>query len=166
MNGERSMRKLFLLILALLIVGAILVSCDNSNKVDNYIFKSGSVEIVPGEDSAAVISALGEANSYDEEDIGCGNNEMAKVYNYGGFQIKTYPDNSKDYIDIVTIKNDSVSTPEGITIGSSRDDVISAYGEDYEAKGDGLIYKKDKTTLNIVIRNDAVTSIYYDYDFE
>ena len=160
------MRKLFLLILALLIVGAILVSCDNSNKVDNYIFKSGSVEIVPGEDSAAVISALGEANSYDEEDIGCGNNEMAKVYNYGGFQIKTYPDNSKDYIDIVTIKNDSVSTPEGITIGSSRDDVISAYGEDYEAKGDGLIYKKDKTTLNIVIRNDAVTSIYYDYDFE
>ena len=87
-------------------------------------------------------------------------------YNYGGFQIKTYPDNSKDFIDTVTIKNDSVSTPEGITIGSSRDEVIAAYGEDYEEKGDGLIYKNGKTTLNIVVRGGAVTSIYYDYDFE
>ena len=155
-----------LLILALLVAGIMLVSCDNKSKVEKYVFKSGSVEIVPGEDSSAVISALGEANSYDEEDIGCGNNEMAKVYNYGGFQIKTYPDNSKDFIDTVTIKNDSVSTPEGITIGSYRDDVIAAYGEDYEEKGDGLIYKNGKTTLNIVVRDGAVTSIYYDYDFE
>ena len=160
------MKRLLLLILALLVAGLMLVSCDNKGKVEKYVFRSGSVEIVPGEDSSAVISALGEANSYDEEDIGCGNNEMAKVYNYGGFQIKTYPDNSKDFIDTVTIKNDSVSTPEGITIGSSRDDVIAAYGEDYEEKGDGLIYKNGKTTLNIVVRDGAVTSIYYDYDFE
>lgn len=160
------MKRLLLLILALLVAGIMLVSCDNKGKVEKYVFKSGSVEIVPGEDSSAVISALGEANSYDEEDIGCGNNEMAKVYNYVGFQIKTYPDSSKDFIDTVTIKNDSVSTPEGITIGSSRDDVIAAYGEDYEEKGDGLIYKNGKTTLNIVVRDGAVTSIYYDYDFE
>lgn len=159
------MKKIILLIMTLLIAGISLVCCGGKDKVDRYIFKSGSVEIIPGEDSAGVIASLGNANSYDEEDIGCGNNEVAKVYNYSGFQIKTYPDNSKDYIDTVTIKNDSVSTPEGITIGSSREDVIKAYGEDYETKGDGIIYKKGKTTLNIVVRNNIVASLYYDYDF-
>lgn len=160
------MKKIILLILSLLIAGISLVCCTSKEKADKYTFKSGAVEIIPGEDSSDIVAALGNANSYDEEDIGCGNNEVAKIYNYSGFQIKTYPDNSKDYIDTVTIKNDSVSTPEGITIGSSREDVIKAYGDNYETRGDGIIYKKDKTTLNIIIRNDTVASLYYDYDFE
>lgn len=160
------MRRLLLLSLAIMIAGIILVSCSNGGKVDKYIFKSGSVEIVPGEDSSAVLSALGKENSYDEVDIGCGNNEVGKVYSYSGFKIQTYPDNSKDYVDTVTITNDSVSTPEGITIGSSREDVIKAYGDGYTEKSNGIVYIKDKTMLSFVIRDGAVTSVVYDYDFE
>ena len=160
------MRKLLLLILMIFVAGVLLASCSNSKKTDNYVFKYNDVEVIPGEDSASVIAALGEAKSYDEEDIGCGNNEMSKVYSYSGFQIKTYPDGGKDFIDTVIIKNDTVSTPEGITIGSSRDDVIKAYGEDYTERGDGIIYANGKITLNIVIRDGSVSSLYYDYDFE
>lgn len=160
------MRRLLLLSLAIMIAGIILVSCSNGGKVDKYIFKSGSVEIVPGEDSSAVLNALGRENSYDEVDIGCGNNEVGKVYSYSGFKIQTYPDNSKDYVDTVTITNDSVSTPEGITIGSSREDVIKAYGDGYTEKSNGIVYIKDKTMLSFVIRDGAVTSVVYDYDFE
>ena len=160
------MRRLLLLALAILTVGIMLVSCGGGNKVDKYIFKSGSVDIVPGEDSTAALSALGKESAYDEVDIGCGNNEVGKVYSYSGFKIQTYPDNSKDYIDTVTITNDSVSTPEGISIGSSRDDVIKAYGDGYTEKSNGIVYIKDKTTLSFVIRDGAVTSIIYDYNFE
>lgn len=160
------MRKLLLLILMIFVAGVLLVSCSNSKKTDNYVFKYNDVEVIPGEDSTSVIAALGEAKSYDEEDIGCGNNEMSKVYGYSGFQIKTYPDGGKDFIDTVIIKNDTVSTPEGITIGSSRDDVIKVYGEDYTERGDGIIYANGKITLNIVIRDGSVSSLYYDYDFE
>lgn len=160
------MRRLLLLALAIMVAGIILVSCSNGGKVDKYIFKSGSVEIVPGEDSSATLDALGKENAYDEVDIGCGNNEVGKVYSYSGFKIQTYPDNSKDYVDTVTITNDSVSTPEGISIGSSREDVIRAYGDEYTEKSNGIIYIKDKTTLSFVIRDGAVTSIIYDYSFD
>ncbi len=160
------MRRLLLLAIAIMAAGIMLVSCSNGGKVEKYIFKSGSVEIIPGEDSSAALSALGKESSYDEVDIGCGNNEVGKVYSYSGFKIQTYPDNSKDYIDTVTITNDSVSTPEGITIGSSRDDVIKAYGDGYTEKSNGIVYVKDKTTLSFVIRDGAVTSIIYDHSFE
>ncbi len=160
------MRRLLLLVFAIMVAGIILVSCSNGGKADKYVFKSGSVEIVPGEDSASILNSLGKENSYDEVDIGCGNNEVGKVYSYSGFKIQTYPDNSKDYVDTVTITNDSVSTPEGISIGSSRDDVIKAYGDGYTEKSNGIIYIKDKTTLSFVIRDGAVTSIIYDYSFD
>ena len=160
------MRRLLLLAIAIMVAGIILVSCTNGGKIEKYIFKSGGVEIIPGEDSAAILGALGKESSYDEVDIGCGNNEVGKVYSYSGFKIQTYPDNSKDYVDTVTITNDSVSTPEGITIGSSRDDVIKAYGDGYTEKSNGIVYIKDKTTLSFVIRDGLVTSIIYDYNFD
>ena len=54
-----------------------------------------------------------------------------------------------------------VSTPEGISIGSTREKVIETYGDGYEAVGENISYKSEKTCLQFIFRDGKVTSVKY-----
>lgn len=126
---------------------------------DSYVFLAGGSTVSVDQDMAEVLSALGEAQSYFEA-ASCAFEGLDKSYTYPGFQIVTRPEGEKDYVNSILLTDDSVTTPEGLYIGSSKEDVIAAYGEGEEA-GSAIMYTKDGVTLSFIFEEDKVISIEY-----
>ena len=91
----------------------------------------------------------------------CAFDGLDKTYTYAGVEIITYPDEERDYISSVCILDSSVSTPEGITIGSTQEDVAAAYGEDFQELGTQYVYEDGDARLSILFENGA--AIYVEY---
>lgn len=109
---------------------------------------------------APLLDYIGEPDSYFEA-ASCAFDGLDKTYTYGDIEIITYPDGDKDYISSVRLLGNSVSTPEGVTVGSSQEDVISAYGENYTAIGEQFAYEDGDTNLYILFQDGAAVSVEY-----
>lgn len=159
----RHMNKWLILTLALLACLSLLVGCGESKK-DEYGFKVGEVTLTPGTNAAEPLAALGTPQSYSESGSCGGIEGLDKVYVYGGFTVKTTPgmEESKivDVINSITLNDDSVSTPEGLRVGSTRDTVVSALGSGAET-ADALVYSGSTTRLTFSLRDGKVTGIRY-----
>lgn len=125
-----------------------------------YVFQHGGTVVSVDADMAPVLEKLGEPAKYFEA-ASCAFQGLDKTYTYNSFEIQTYPQGDKDYISVIILKDDAVSTAEGCYIGCSREDVTKAYGTDYTEQGSMLVYKKDGMKLCFLLENDAVTSIQY-----
>ena len=127
---------------------------------DAYVFLTGKGSAVSvNQDMAEVLAAEGEPLSYFEAES-CAFNGLDKTYTYAGFVISTRPEGEKDFVNSILLTDDSVMTPEGVYIGSSRDAVIAAYGEGGEV-GALLSYTKGDCVLNFIFDGDTVISIEY-----
>lgn len=126
---------------------------------DQYVFLSEGATISIDQNMAEVLSALGEAQSYFEA-ASCAFEGLDKTYTYSGFQIVTRPEGDSDYVNSILLTDDSVTTPEGIYIGSSKSDVTAAYGQGEET-GSSIMYTKDNVTLSFILESDTVISIEY-----
>lgn len=82
---------------------------------------------------------------------------------YGNSNISTYPGSDGDYISAIEFTDDSVSTKEGITLGTAKDRVIASYGDNYTQDKGSLIYTKGNTRLTFLMEEDTVSSINYEY---
>ncbi len=109
---------------------------------------------------APLLDFIGEADSYFEA-ASCAFEGLDKTYTYSDVEIITYPDEDVDYISSIRLLSSAAATPEGITIGSSRADVIAAYGEDFEESGEQYTYEDGDAQLFILFENDAVISVEY-----
>lgn len=109
---------------------------------------------------APLLDYIGEPDNYFEA-ASCAFEGLDKTYTYSDLEIITYPDEEVDYISSVRLLSSSAVTPEGITIGSSKEDVVAAYGEEYESFGDMYSYVDGDTTLEILFQDDTVTSVEY-----
>lgn len=125
-----------------------------------YDFKVGETVISMGAESAPVIKALGKAEDTFETDS-CAYQGKDIVYMYKGYDLSTYPVSGKYYISSVYFTDNTVSTPEGIKIGSTTQDVINAYGKDYEESFGVYRYKAGKTELAIYTTNGVVDAVEY-----
>lgn len=85
-----------------------------------------------------------------------------RTYKYKNFILYTYSntDDGEEYVNGVTFLTTKVSTPEGIKIGSTLEEVIEAYGKAKDNYGI-YTYKKGKSKLQIEVTDDAVTNIRY-----
>jgi len=110
-------------------------------------------------DMADVLAAVGEAQSYFEAES-CAFQGLDKTYTYAGYTITTRPEGEKDFVNSILLTDDSVTTEEGIYIGSSKADVVAAYGEG-EDTGAMLSYTKGDCTLSFILDGDKVISIEY-----
>ena len=54
-----------------------------------------------------------------------------------------------------------VETTEGISLFMTKDDMISAYGENYTEEFGMLVYEKEGMKLNFIVSEDEITSIEY-----
>lgn len=131
-----------------------------SGATAGYTFVSNGVTLPVDADAAALVEALGEPKTYFEA-ASCAFEGLDKFYTYSGFEIDTYPLDNKDYISLIILKDDSVTTPEGAAIGISKDDVIKTYGSDHQEQGDLIIYEKGGMKLCFIIQNGSVASIEY-----
>lgn len=133
---------------------------DKSNEVAGYAFEYNNIVIPMHAEAAPIVEALGEPMEYFEAPS-CAFQGLDKTYYYNGFEIVTYPMDGVDYISNVTLMDDSVATKENIYIGSSIDDVIAAYGDDYEKQEGFYTYTLEDTYIQFITEDDVVTNIAY-----
>ena len=66
-----------------------------------------------------------------------------------------------DYISKITIRDDSVTTKEGIFIGSDISSLKASYGEPTEENDGCYIYEKGNARLSFIVSDDEILSISY-----
>ena len=169
------MKKRSLLVFASLMIAALLMltACggskepetsgdDSSDQGGKLVFLYKDMEIAMKDDAAPILEALGEPKSYTEA-ASCA---FDKTYYYGSFYLYTYPDGEKDRVNMVVLCDDTLSTPEGLAIGDSKEKVESTYSADGYNGVNAYVYTKGDCTLTIIMENDKVSSIQYGAVFE
>ncbi len=132
----------------------------NGEAIEGFRFSFDNVVIPMNAEAAPIIDALGEPTEYFEA-ASCAFQGLDKIYTYSGFEINTYPLEDKDYISSVYVMDDSVTTPEGIYLGATQDEVIAAYGGSYMEESGEYIYTKGESKLSFIIEEGYVTAITY-----
>lgn len=126
-----------------------------------FSFMYEGIRLVPGE--VVDHSALPECTDVAEvPSCAFGGND--KVYNYKMFELTAYLDGDEERVYSIYFMDPNLSTPEGLCLGDSVDDMKALYGEDYETEGTACIYTRGETMLTVIVRNDVVVSIEYRLD--
>ncbi len=125
-----------------------------------YVFKAKDVEVHINAPSKDIIEKLGKPLS-TYESPSCAFGDLDVYYTFAGFEVNTFQEKKTDYVKEVILKDDSVSTIEGISIGEEADKVIKAYGEPTEKTDTKLEYAKEKMKLIFVLKSGKVDEIQY-----
>ena len=81
-----------------------------------------------------------------------------KVYTYGGTVIYTYITNGADIISLIEITG-SETLVSGIHIGSTKEEVIAAFGSAYTEQGSEWLYEMGNKTIGLEMSGDKVSFI-------
>ena len=157
---KRTVLKALSLTFALLLVTLAVVSCGGNEGGDGYVFRVDSLTLRIGVSADVVRTQLGEPLNKNVTAACGGIPGEDVVYTFEGYRIKTTPGKNGDVICMIELTDDSVSTPEGLTIGSTKDKVVSTMGKG-ETVGENLIYAKGNMKLQFLIRDGFVTNIQY-----
>ncbi|NLY17697.1 MAG: hypothetical protein GX045_01795 [Clostridiaceae bacterium] len=133
---------------------------SNEPEMPEYYFEYNGVEIAIGAKAAPITEALGEPIHYFEAQS-CAFEGMDRIYTYAGFDLQTYTKNDEEYVFSISFLDDTVTTREGIAISDSLDDVIEAYGQDYENSFNQYSYTDNNYKLSFIIEDNEVVSIEY-----
>lgn len=176
------MKRILILLLVLTLALSVLVSCATAeNSTDNkkeetttnatganlvigdnaLSFTANNVKITPNLEAKPIIEALGEPLEYSES-ASCGFEDLDRTYKYNGFVIDTVTIQGKEYIYIVQIINDMISTPEGVTIGMSLNEIKAAYEGKYTIKDGHLTVEFTNGLMTCFIKNGVCTNITYE----
>lgn len=161
-------------LIAIIIVAVVIVqgtgdtqtsTASQNTQIDYNTFEydANGVGIKLGANFNTVYSDLGEENEYFEAES-CAFEGIDKIYYYSGFEVRTYPLESEDYVLNVILNDDTVNTPEGVYIGMDIDTAISMQGEDYKNEGSKYEYTKGSSTLVFIEKDGLVASITYTFD--
>ncbi len=168
------MKRIFALLLCLVLAIG-LVACDSGKDKDkdkdnkdkteqgttNFYMTYNNVKIELLADANAVIEKLGAPISQSEMGA-CGDQGTVVKYVYDNIELFVLKNGSKATVDQITLKSDLVKTSEGITVGSSKDDVINAYGEGYAKCDDNEIrYTSGNKNLKFRLRDGFVVGVDY-----
>lgn len=133
---------------------------DELQGAGGYVFMYKGVTIEIDAPAAVPIAELGQPLSYFEA-TSCAFGEQDKVWTYNGFRIDTYQIDGIDYFSDVVLTSDTVFTTEGVHIGDSANDMLSAYGTPDISAEDHAIYENGDMKLLFLLENDTITTIEY-----
>ena len=108
-----------------------------------------------GGDMRNYVGTLGDPDEFGSAKS-CTEAGEDKVYTYGGTVIYTYITNGADIISLIEVTGGEV-LPSGIHIGSTKDEVIAAYGRNYTEEGSELLYELGGKTIGLQMTNDKVS---------
>ena len=163
------MKKILALCVALLLIFS-LTACgdkdgDNNDNggtstVAEYTFTYNGVKLTVGADAKSVLSKLG--NPEGEVGEACGTDEKDIIYSLSGVELETHVKGDDEVIRQIKIVNDSKSTDKGITVGSTKDEVIKAYGKSYKEGSTGALrYEAESSAIEFHFSSSGnVSSIY------
>ena len=145
------------------------VTVDPNAADTNFAFTYEGVDVIVGTDMNSLVDSLsavaGEPQYF--EAASCAGDGMSKTYTYkgGSFSISTNPSGGSDIISSIMLNDDTVSTAEGICIGSSADDITAAYGEATSSTETTITYEKGSSTIVFVLQDGKVNNIIYNAQF-
>ena len=136
-------------------------------KVETFTFKKGSTEVVIGAEAAAILTALGPQDEEPYESESCALEGLEITYFYPGFDLYTYKAsaNATEYITGATFWDDTMETGEGLYIGAPAAKVAELYNVTI-GDSSNVSIKKGDCELLVVLENDAVKMITYNYPAE
>lgn len=127
---------------------------------DEYSFIYNNTSVTPHARMSELLNGLGDPTAYEESNS-CYYQGLDKDYTYPGFKLRTYPSEGVDYVLNICFTDDSVTTAEGIMLGSTRDQVLKAYGSAYSEENGNIVYTLGRTSLRIRFSDDCVSAIEY-----
>ena len=155
---------IIVVILAVIIGGIVLINSNNSSNNSNamqsetFIFKINGQEVKMGQ-NLLDLNIPETSDVYEAES--CAFDGIEKIYTYDNYEITTCPENGIEKILNVYISHGEESTPEGIRVGDTVEDMKQAYGEDFKTADVSYIYTRGNTTLTFVTNDDVISSIEY-----
>lgn len=136
------------------------VGSQSGETEKGFAFTYKGTRITMHAPAAPILDALGEPVKYTES-ASCAFDGLDKSYYYGSFYLDTYPKNGEDFVYGWWFADDSVSTEEGIYIGSSQADVEKAYGTDGYNGTNAFVINRGGATLTVILEEGVVSSIQY-----
>jgi hypothetical protein len=133
---------------------------DETGAKEGFSFEYNKTAIPMNVDAAPIVKSLGEPMDYFEA-ASCAFQGLDKQYYYNGFELGTYPKGNQDFVSYINFQDDTVSTDQGIALGSTLDELLASYGKDYTQEGTSYVYKKGETKLTFIVEEDTVTQITY-----
>ena len=127
-----------------------------------YYFEAAGVAIEMGAPVAPVIEALYEPLNYFEAPS-CAFDGVDRIYYYRGFELYTYPVDEVDFVSSVNLTDDSVTTPEGVYLGMTFDQMTGVYGENYSQSFGQYTYAQGDSCLSFLIEDGVIAVIAYNY---
>ncbi len=160
--------KLLCILLALILVFTGCASTQKQSetkKEDHLSFTYNGTEITMNASADSVLDALGASFGMTEA-AGCATSDIIRTYNYGSFYLEVSQAEGESRIYGAWFADEKVSTPEGIHIGSTTEEVEAAYGavENLSCGGynyGSCIVTKGEEMLYIYLENDVVNTIQY-----
>ncbi|MCL1788891.1 MAG: hypothetical protein FWG33_00875 [Oscillospiraceae bacterium] len=132
---------------------------------NGYVFNYNGYDIVLGSLADDLLEALGEPqNTFVEES--CAFHGLDYMYFYPGVQFNTFSpkEGEPDYILSVVLKDDSVSTPESVFFGMTREEIEDIYGTPTETDDVRIQYIKDGMSLRFIFDDGELVDITYYYE--
>ncbi|MCL2603901.1 MAG: hypothetical protein FWD90_05425 [Defluviitaleaceae bacterium] len=131
----------------------------NANPGFYFNYRGNAVRL--DEDINDVLALLGEPQSTFDRPS-CAFEGMDRFFLFPGVQIQTYPIGGQDRVHTIMLMDDSVTTINGIFLGSTLDALLTAYGNDYEYAYGLYIFTKVDTILRFNVVNGEVQTISYE----
>ncbi len=130
---------------------------SGSISLDDFYIRINNEKIRIDDKIDEVKSKIGDPIT--EEIIGdCffnGNGED-KSFNYDGFYLRAYSKTKEYLLFEIKATSDKITTSKGITVNMSLDDVIAAYGENYEQSGNYYYYRINNQELSFLITDNKI----------
>ena len=130
------------------------------NRLRGFYFVYAGVPIGLNDNMADVLDQIGEPIAMFESPS-CAFDGVDRIFYFDGFIIDTYPRGDNDYVLAIVITDSSLLTPEGIGLGMSFDNMVAAYGNDYENMLDLFSYIRDGVRLSFLFEDDKIVDITY-----
>ncbi len=125
-----------------------------------YYFQYNDTQIFVDTEAEPVLKALGDPEKTFEQDS-CAYQGKDIIYTYPGFELGIYPVDGQNRISSVYILDDTAATPEGIKYGSTVEEVLKAYGDQYTEEFGVYRYYLGNSELSIYTTNGLVDGIEY-----
>jgi hypothetical protein len=150
------MKKILWAIVMIMLISG----CTQKTTEEEYSFEINGLEITMGEMAEGFLTKTGTPKEQYSAPS-CAFDGDDTVYDFGSYQITTYLSEGKEIFTGVYLLDDTVSTKEGIKIGSKLSEMLSVYGDKYQENYGAYTYSFGLTDLSFVIIDDVITSISY-----
>ncbi len=136
---------------------------ETENKEDNPLyFEYKGVKIWIMDEAEAVESQLGDPISVFEADS-CAFQGKDIFHYFDGVQFQINDVEGTDRVTAITVADDTIKIPQGLSIGNPESKIEEALGAEHETAPGMYIYTHGTTRLQIGVKEGKVSEIVYAY---